>query len=373
LNRLAGMVHPRAGVDYFLEPSVAQPPLPLQEFLPLQPLSLELQPPLPLQEFKPLQACFSTLSGAAWPTMGLMAEFAEVAARATVPPSRPVKAAVSTTELFETFITLLSFMRFFFLRGVNSSLAGPATAADPLHHLEDAPDDAERDESQHDPGGLGCSGDPQDVAPVSDRQQADNRKSNGARYKDPAEEPPAWIGKGACARDDEGEGKWRRGQAGQTNGDGSAVGHASLEIFEAPGLHHSLKSLFTALAAYGIQKKNSDRGANGRGQDKEWQARGISGDEEDNQEIVSKRKEEKRRICDAKQQRSKDTEFQQPGKEMAYHAVQTSLRPLMTVLKKAPETDSLTARLTVADEQNQRNMSRDREGAEAEPSFNTDS
>jgi hypothetical protein len=31
----------------------------LQEFLPLQPLSLLLQPPLPLQEFWPLQACFS--------------------------------------------------------------------------------------------------------------------------------------------------------------------------------------------------------------------------------------------------------------------------------------------------------------------------
>ena len=42
-----------------LEPSVAQPPLPLQEFLPLQPLSLDLQPPLPLHEFWPLQACFS--------------------------------------------------------------------------------------------------------------------------------------------------------------------------------------------------------------------------------------------------------------------------------------------------------------------------
>jgi len=41
------------------DPSVAQPPLPLQEFLPLQPLSPDLQPPLPLQEFWPLQACFS--------------------------------------------------------------------------------------------------------------------------------------------------------------------------------------------------------------------------------------------------------------------------------------------------------------------------
>src|SRR5260370_8487017 len=42
-----------------LEPSVAQPPLPLQEFLPWQPLSPALQPPLPLQELWPLQACFS--------------------------------------------------------------------------------------------------------------------------------------------------------------------------------------------------------------------------------------------------------------------------------------------------------------------------
>ena len=42
-----------------LEPSVAQPPLPLQLFFPLQPLSLALHPPLPLHEFWPLQPCFS--------------------------------------------------------------------------------------------------------------------------------------------------------------------------------------------------------------------------------------------------------------------------------------------------------------------------
>jgi hypothetical protein len=53
LNRLAGTG------DYFFEPSVAQPPLPLQEFLPAQPLSPAPQPPLPLQEFWPLQPCLS--------------------------------------------------------------------------------------------------------------------------------------------------------------------------------------------------------------------------------------------------------------------------------------------------------------------------
>ena len=39
--------------------SVLQPPLPWQEFLPLQPLSPDLQPPCPLQEFCPLHACLS--------------------------------------------------------------------------------------------------------------------------------------------------------------------------------------------------------------------------------------------------------------------------------------------------------------------------
>jgi hypothetical protein len=37
--------------------AVLQPPLPLQEFLPLQPLSPAPQPPVPLQAFLPLQSC----------------------------------------------------------------------------------------------------------------------------------------------------------------------------------------------------------------------------------------------------------------------------------------------------------------------------
>src|SRR5207237_7092670 len=37
--------------------AVLQPPLPLQLFFPLQPLSLDLQPPSPLQLFLPLQSC----------------------------------------------------------------------------------------------------------------------------------------------------------------------------------------------------------------------------------------------------------------------------------------------------------------------------
>src|SRR5262249_34853988 len=54
------MPAPPSERNYFLSAlSVAQPPLPLQEFLPLQPWSPDLQPPLPLHEFLPLQACLS--------------------------------------------------------------------------------------------------------------------------------------------------------------------------------------------------------------------------------------------------------------------------------------------------------------------------
>jgi hypothetical protein len=60
-NRISPLsfLRPVGSAPGILEPSVAQPPLPLQEFLALHPLSLDLQPPLPLHEFLPLQACFS--------------------------------------------------------------------------------------------------------------------------------------------------------------------------------------------------------------------------------------------------------------------------------------------------------------------------
>ncbi len=90
------------------EPSVAQPPLPLQEFLPLQPLSLDLQPPLPLQEFWPLQACFSLtfLSVAAglsvsWAVAADLSPGSRLDALmlAPVPASKPATAAPVSEEL----------------------------------------------------------------------------------------------------------------------------------------------------------------------------------------------------------------------------------------------------------------------------------
>jgi len=99
----------------FLEPSVAQPPLPLQEFLALQPLSPVLQPPLPAQEFLPAQECFSIFVDLLdlvdfWPPAPPVPPTpptppaGSAFIRATVPPNNPVKAAAITKELFETFI-----------------------------------------------------------------------------------------------------------------------------------------------------------------------------------------------------------------------------------------------------------------------------
>src|ERR1700739_321940 len=89
---------PRRG-PYFvgagLEPSVAQAPLPLQEFLPHSFLD---PPPLPLHEFNPLQACFSTsflseLSAACSTAESEEPDAGAAFTRAMVPPSKPVKAA----------------------------------------------------------------------------------------------------------------------------------------------------------------------------------------------------------------------------------------------------------------------------------------
>ena len=100
--------------DGGLEPSVAQPPLPLQLFLPLQPLSLDLQPPWPLQSFLPLQECLSsaakdTFATETFPAEAFACTVVLVCAllrvgvaliRSAVPASKPATAAAVSNEFF---------------------------------------------------------------------------------------------------------------------------------------------------------------------------------------------------------------------------------------------------------------------------------
>jgi hypothetical protein len=74
-----------------------QPPLPLQLFLPLQPISPVVQPPLPLQLFMPLQSCFSTAPAEAL-APELSVEFLQPV-EAMVPASNPAMAAEMTNVL----------------------------------------------------------------------------------------------------------------------------------------------------------------------------------------------------------------------------------------------------------------------------------
>src|SRR5947199_10323546 len=89
--------------------SVEQPPLPLQEFLPLQPLSLALQPPLPLQLFWPLQECFSfaflsALASSCAVVAEAFPEKPEALMVALVPASKPATAAPVRRYLFDFVI-----------------------------------------------------------------------------------------------------------------------------------------------------------------------------------------------------------------------------------------------------------------------------
>lgn len=83
-------------------PSVAQPPLPLHEFLPLQPLSPVLQAPLPLQEFAPLQECVSLsfFLPISSDTPALLFDVAACACTANEPLIRPAIAAPAINAFF---------------------------------------------------------------------------------------------------------------------------------------------------------------------------------------------------------------------------------------------------------------------------------
>ncbi len=83
------------GSGYFFDPSVAQPPLPLQEFLPLQPLSPLLQPPWPLQPFLPLQELVSLSAMVETFTPDWPAEALAAWTEAAVPVRSPAIAAAA--------------------------------------------------------------------------------------------------------------------------------------------------------------------------------------------------------------------------------------------------------------------------------------
>jgi hypothetical protein len=69
-----------------------QPPLPLQLFLPLQPLSPAEHPPWPLQLFKPLQSCLAwSVDEAAAPELSV--ELLQPVVMATEPATNPAMAA----------------------------------------------------------------------------------------------------------------------------------------------------------------------------------------------------------------------------------------------------------------------------------------
>jgi hypothetical protein len=98
-----------------LLPSVAQPPLPLQEFLPLQLLSPLLQPPLPLQEFKPLQACLSVASLSLSPILTETPAFELVWTACAVTANEPlIKPAIAAPAIIAFFVMLTFLFLFWF-------------------------------------------------------------------------------------------------------------------------------------------------------------------------------------------------------------------------------------------------------------------
>ena len=118
-------------------PSVAQPPLPLQEFLALQPWSPVLQPPWPLQPFLPAQACVVELLSAIEPLgVNWVPKPWVVAAtrRAVVPVMSPAIAAPARSTLC-VFIIAVCVVWFFVRAGYPAALEDSLEAADDGQNL----------------------------------------------------------------------------------------------------------------------------------------------------------------------------------------------------------------------------------------------
>src|SRR6266480_2803935 len=78
----------------------AQPPLPLQLFLPAQPLSPLLQPPMPLQAFLPLHSCLS--AARAQPPLPLQLFFPAQPLSPVLQPPMPLQAFMPLQEWWST-------------------------------------------------------------------------------------------------------------------------------------------------------------------------------------------------------------------------------------------------------------------------------
>src|SRR5437762_915156 len=125
-------MEPRLSIDhsYFagesagLLPSVAQPPLPLHEFLPLQSLSAVLQPPLPLHEFLPLQACLSPASVLSLSPMSETPAFELDWTACAVTANEPlIKPAIAAPAIIVFFVILnLSFLCWFLAQLPNGTI-----------------------------------------------------------------------------------------------------------------------------------------------------------------------------------------------------------------------------------------------------------
>jgi hypothetical protein len=104
--------------------AVAQPPLPLQEFMPAHPLSLDLQPPMPLHAFMPLQACFSAIAAC---MLVSDAEDEWLLQDETAPANRPATANATRAPVG---LLTLTFIEGLLEAGLESKRTGPQYEAD---------------------------------------------------------------------------------------------------------------------------------------------------------------------------------------------------------------------------------------------------
>ena len=188
---------------------------------------------------------------------------------------------------------------------------------DPVPDGKCGGDQAEGDEDHHAPDKCRRLGDAQDGGAEFHRQDPKESKSDGARDKIDGGQAPQGIAERAGGGNDHGEGKRRRRKAADGDGDSGAIADIFLESVELL-LTRYFSDAFLAEFAGDFRKQNHAHGRTAGGAENIQGKSGVAmRDEADDEEIVSKGKDEEGRVENAEDKRAEIAKVEQKMKKRA--------------------------------------------------------
>ncbi len=180
-----------------------------------------------------------------------------------------------------------------------------------------AGDQAECDEDHHAPDKGGRFGDAQNGCAEFECQQTEHGESDATANEIDGRHAPPGIAESAGGGDDHGKGEGGRGEAGDGDGHSGALADSLLELVELLLSGDLANAFFPKFASHACQQEDANRRSASCGDHVEGKSGMVACDQADNEQVVSKRQYEKRRVKDSKNEWTEIAEVKQENKEGA--------------------------------------------------------